>query len=271
MEKLLRGYPDTRESRDKTRFARFTRSIINALAVVLGLLIAYLQIKDIRPDALLTPSSADIAWRAALVLYYWSWVGGAKFDTNIQELAYIAFPGQGKWPPQPYAVLVIFVVMAALLLKSYGNITHFSLALTGLLLVDHALWLYLRRFLRKSIDDSRIYYAAEGKFYELEILRMVESYMFGRWKLWRLIGGATIVIAADVFAFSQAFQEVTASAVQIICPLLSSDDAILLSYSLVFLVYVLAMESWLWLNRVRTYLRLDTLEYLNRLYHLTPR
>ena len=54
---------------DKTRFARLTRSIINALAVVLGLLVASSQIKDIRPDALLTTSSADIAWRAALVFY----------------------------------------------------------------------------------------------------------------------------------------------------------------------------------------------------------
>ena len=117
MEKLLRGCSDARESRDKTRFARLTRSIINALAVVLGLLVAYSQIKDIRPDALLTTSSADIDWRAALVFYYWSWVAGAKFDTNIRELAYVAFPGQGKWPLQPYAVFMIFVVMAAILPK----------------------------------------------------------------------------------------------------------------------------------------------------------
>ena len=60
MEKLPRGFPDTRESRDKTRFARLTRSIINAIALALGLLLAYLQIKDIRPDILLTSSSADI-------------------------------------------------------------------------------------------------------------------------------------------------------------------------------------------------------------------
>lgn len=271
MEKLLRGYPDTRESRDKTRFARLTRSIINALAVVLGLLFAYLQIKDVRPDAFLTPSSADIAWRAALVFYYWSWVGGAKFDINLQELAYVAFPGQGKWSLQPYAGLVIFVLVAAVLLESYGNIAHFSLALTGFLLVDHALWLYLRLFLRKSIDDSRIYYTGERKFLELEILSMVESFLFGRWKVWRLVSGATIVIGADVFAFNQAFQEMTASAVQIICPWLSSSEAILLSYSLIVLLYVLVMESWLWLNRIRTYLRLDTLEYLNGRYHLTPR
>jgi hypothetical protein len=271
MEKVLRGFPGTRESRDKTRFARLTRSIINTVAVVLGLLIAYLQIKNIRPDVLLTSSSADILWRVALVAYFWSWVGGANYDTNIQELAYAAFPGHGKWPLQPYVVLVILVLMAAILLETYGNIAHFSLALTGFLLVDHVSWLYLRRFLQKSIDDSRIVYTAEGKFYELEVLRMVRDYMFGPWKLWRLVVGAIFVIAADMFAFNQAIQQATVSALQNTCPWLSSNDAILLSYSVLFFLYVLAMESWLWLNRIQMYLRVVTLEYLDRLYHLTPR
>ncbi len=271
MEKLLRGLPDTRENRDKTRFAQFTRSIIRTIAVVFGLLVTYLQIRDLRPDALLTPSSADILWRAALVIYYWAWVGGVNFDINIQELAYVAFPGRGRWPLQPYAVLAIFVVMAAILLTSYGSITHFSLALTGFLLIDHASWIYVRRFLRRSIDDSRSYYTAERRFYELEVLSLVESQVFGRWKLCRLIAGAIIVIAADAFAFNQAFQEAVASAVQFMCPWLSSRDAISLSYSVVFLLYVLVMELWLWLHRVRMYLRLHTLEYLNERYHLTPR
>jgi hypothetical protein len=271
MEKLLRGSPDARDTRDKARFAQFSRLIIRATAVAFGLLIAYLQIKDIKPDALVSRYSADIIWRLALVFYYWSWVGGVNFDINIQELAYVGFPGQGRWPLQPYAVLVIFVVVAAILLISYGNITYFSLALTGFLLVDHASWIYLRRFFRNSIDDSRIYYTAEKKLYELEILNMAESHMFGRWKLWRLMAGAIIVIAADTFAFNQAFREALASTVQIICPWLSLKDAVSLSYSVLFLLYVLVMELWLWLRRIRMYFRLDMLEYLNGLYHLTPR
>jgi hypothetical protein len=271
MEKLLRGLPNTREARDKTRFAQFTRAIIRAAALVFGLLVAYLQIKDIRPDALLTPHSADIIWRLALIFYYWSWVAGLNFDINIQELAYLAFPGQGRWPLQLYVILAVFVTVAAILLLSYGNITRFSLALTGFLLVDYASWFYMRRFIRGSIDESRTTYATEGKFYEVEILSMVESQVFGQWKLWRLAAGAAIVIAADVFAFNRAFREATADAVQMICPWLSSGDAALLFYSALFLLYVLLMELWLWSHRIRMYLRLDTLEHLNDRYHLTPR
>lgn len=160
MNKLFDGPPDTRDARDKTRFAQFTRSIIRAVAVAFGLLVAYLQIKDIKPDALLTPASADIFWRIALVFYYWSWVGGINFDVNFHELALASFPGQGRWPLQPYVALVIFVVMAVILLTSFGNIAHFSLALTGFLVVDHASWVFVRLFLRKSFDDSRIRYVA---------------------------------------------------------------------------------------------------------------
>jgi hypothetical protein len=271
MERLLRVSTDTRDARDKTRFAQFTRSIIRAVAVAFGVLVACLQIKDIRPDAVLTPSSADIIWRTALVGYYWSWVAGINFDINVQELTYVAFPGQGRWPLRLYVVLAIFVVMAVVLLTSFGNIARFSLALTGFLIVDHASWLYVRRFLRKSIDDSRSGYAEEGRHYELEILGLVERQVFGQWKLWRLMAGAAIVTATDVFAFNQAFREAIGSTVQIICPWLSSADAISLSYSVLFLLYVLVMELWLWLHRIRMYLRLDTLEYLNERYRLTPR
>ncbi len=271
MERLLRVSTDTRDARDKTRFAQFTRSIIRAVAVAFGVLVACLQIKDIRPDALLTPSSADIIWRTALVCYYWSWVAGINFDINVQELTYTAFPGQGRWPLPLYLILAVFVVMAVILLTSFGNIARFSLALTGFLIVDYASWFYVRLFLRTSIDDSRARYSGEGKHYELEILGLVERQVFGRWKLWRLMAGAAIVMAVDVFAFNQAFREAIGSAVQIICPWLSSADAISLSYSVLFFLYVLVMELWLWLHRIRMYLRLDTLEYLNGLYHLTPR
>jgi hypothetical protein len=85
------------------------------------------------------------------------------------------------------------------------------------------------------------------------------------------MAGTSIVFSADVFAFNQAFRGATSNAVQLICPWLSSSDAILLFYSMLFLVYVLVMELWIWLHRIRIYLRLDTLEYLSGLYRLTPR
>ena len=82
--------------------------------------------------------------------------------------------------------------------------------------------------------------------------------------------GVIFLIAADMLAFNQVSREATAGAIQINCPWLSSGDATMLSYSVLFLVYVLAMEPWLWFYRIQVYLRVSTLKYLNGLYHLTP-
>jgi hypothetical protein len=167
---------DPRDTRDKARFAQFTRSILQVVAVAVGLLVGYLQIKDIKADVLLTPSTADSVWRLALILIYWSCVAAINFEIHIQELAYVTFPGHGRWRVKLYVVLAVFVLSFAALLTSYGNITHFSVALTCFLLADCVSWLYLQRFFRSSIDESRIYYSTERKFYELAL---VERHMFG--------------------------------------------------------------------------------------------
>jgi hypothetical protein len=263
--------PDSQGARDKTRFTQFTRSIIKVVAVIFGLLVGYLQIRDIRPDAILTPSTADIVWRIALVAYYWSWVSGVNFDINLLEAAYVAFPNQRRWPAQLYVTLSVFVLMAAILLISFGHIAAFSTALTGFLIVDYASWLHIRKFVRSSVEASRLYYSNEKKFYQLSILNMVERNVFGWWKLRRLMVGAAILIVTDVFAFNSAFREATASVVLMLCPWLSSSDAIPLFYSMLFFLYVLVMELWVWMHRVHIYVRLETLDYLNALYHLTPR
>jgi hypothetical protein len=271
MVKKSRTFPNTRVERDKIRFARFTRSIIRGIAVVIGVIFAYLQLKDVQANTLLTSSTADIIWRAALVIYYWAWVVGVTFDTNIQELAYVSFPGNGRWPFQAMGVVAIFVVIAYILLQSHGNIAHFSLALTAFLIVDHATWLYIRRFLRDTIDQSRTRYTRQKQFYELEILNTVEGQVFGEWKLWRLLTGTIIVLTADVFSFNQAFRDASANVVQIICPWLSSGEAASIFYSSLVLLFVVAMEMWHWLLRIRTYLRMDTLEHLHTSYRLVPR
>src|SRR6266446_2677253 len=109
---MARRPPGSAEERDKIRFARFTRTVIKWVAVGLGVFFTYLQLKDIRADAILTPVASDVLWRSTLVIYYWCWIFGTNFDTNIQELAYAALPGKGKWPAQAFGALILFIVVA---------------------------------------------------------------------------------------------------------------------------------------------------------------
>jgi hypothetical protein len=115
MDKVPARSADPRDTRDKTRFAQFTRSILQVVAVALGLLVGYLQIREIKPDLLLTHSTPDIIWRLALILIYWSWVAAINFEIHIQELAYVALPGQRRWPVQLYVGLAVFVLIFAAL------------------------------------------------------------------------------------------------------------------------------------------------------------
>jgi hypothetical protein len=271
MAKKTRTFSDARVDRDKIRFARFTRIVIRLVAAGLVLVFAYLQLKGIRTNTVLTSSTADIIWRVALVIYFWTWVRGVSFDADIQELAYVTFPGQGKWSMQAIGVLALFIVVAWVLLASYGDIIHFSLALTAFLIVDHGIWFFMRRFLRGVIDQSRARYTHQKQYYELEILKTVVGQVFGKWKLWRLIPGTLIVLTADLFAFSESFRDASTSVAHVICPWLSLEETASLFYSFLVLLFVIVMEIWHWLLRVRTNVRVDTLEYLQRSYRLEPR
>src|SRR3984893_12612628 len=135
MARRSRREPQSSDERDKIRFARFTRLVINWVGAALFALFAYLQLKDLQAAAIFTPVASDILWRATLVIYYWCWVFGTSFDTDIQEIAYVSFPGKGRWPVRAFGVLSLFVVVAAVLLWSRGNFVYFSLALTVFVVV----------------------------------------------------------------------------------------------------------------------------------------
>lgn len=261
----------SRANREKTRFVRLTKWIIRFIAAAFLSIFAYLIFNDIQASSIVTPIAAGIIWRLALFIYYWAWVAGVTFDTNKQEEAYVSLPGKGKWPAQAFGALAVFVGMAYVLLDSRDNVVYFSLALTAFVATDHAIWFYLRSFLRESIAESRQLYTQERLWYELEILNTVEEQVFGRWKFYRLIFGVLIVIIADVYAFSPAFQNAAGGLVTRLFPWLSVAEAGAVFYSVLIFLFVMVMEVWHWFMRARTFVRVRTLEELSDVYDLRAR
>src|SRR5207253_64736 len=156
--------------------------------------------------------------------YYWCWIFGTNFDTNIQELAYSALPGKGKWPARAFGALILFIVVAAVLLWAQGSIIYFSLALTAFITVDHALWFYIKYFLKRSIEQSRAKYRIEKKYYELEIVNTVDRQVMGDWKYKRLYVGAVVVLLIDLFAFSDSFRHMVVQGLGNAAPWLSPQE-----------------------------------------------
>src|SRR5262249_33645073 len=257
--------------RDKILFARFTRTVIKWVAFGLGALFTYLQVKDIRADVILTPVASDLLWRSSLVLYYWCWVFGTYFDTNIQELAYVTFPGKGRWPAQAFGAVFLMVLVAGALLASEGNIMYFSLALAAFIIVDHALWFYVKYVLKESAHQSRIEYKKDHRYYDLETINAVDHQVQGDWKYRRLAAGAVIVLIINLFAFNQLFRAFVVQLVRTVAPWLSSPEATNLAYTTLVLLYVIVMEVWHWFMRFSTAMQLKVLNTLSQTYELKPR
>jgi hypothetical protein len=230
-----------------------------------------LQIGDIRADAILTPIASDLIWRSSLVVYYWCWILGAYFDTNVQELAYASFPGKGKWPLQGLAALVLLVLVAGAMLKAEGNIKYFSLALAAFVAVDHLLWFYLKYVLRQSAARSETEYLKKRQYYDLEILRTVNNQVQGAWKYRRLAAGAAIVLIMNLFAFNQWFRDLVAGLIRAIAPWLSMPEATNLAYTILVLLFVVVMEVSHWFMRFSMAMKLRALNSLAAAYKLTRR
>jgi len=256
---------------DKLRFARFTRQVIRYVAIGLGALFTFLQIKGLKPEDFITPVASDVLWRATLVIYYWCWIFGMHFDTNVQEEAYVSFPGKGRWPAQAFGALILFVGVAAVLLWTQGRRLYFAAALTAFFVVDHGMWFYLQRFLKRSIWQSRTTYNEQRRFFNLEILNTVDRQVMGPWKSHPMYAGAAIVVAIDLFAFVAPFREFLTDLASKPLFWLSSEEITNLLFTSLVLLFVVLMELWHWIKRLQTKLRTQALEDLKQDYLLEPR
>lgn len=103
------------ERNELTLFARRVRFSIGVIASGLGFFFAWLQFKDVEFQYVVNALSPDFIWKLALVLYYFGWVFGTKFDTDIQEMAFVSLCTKRQWPIQSLGVLVLLAGVAAAL------------------------------------------------------------------------------------------------------------------------------------------------------------
>jgi hypothetical protein len=76
--------------------ARRVRKLIRYIGVSLAALFTFLQLRNIEFGIIFTTISPDMLRKASLIAYYWSWIFGATFDTDVQELAYFTEKGRFK-------------------------------------------------------------------------------------------------------------------------------------------------------------------------------
>ena len=156
--------------------------------------------------------------------------------------------------------VLIFAVSAALVWVS--SYPQFVLVLAIFSVTDHGAWRYLVKFLRPIIEYSRKEYVRNNDYVDLEKLRLVEYQVCGAWKWWRGLMGSVLILAMlGLVIFGPFGQAVKVGQVEVSWAFVQS---------LSILIWVLAMEAWHWVIRIKTKVSVDALEALRDKYTLSP-
>jgi len=241
--------------------ARTVRAIIAFGFIILPFFFTWLKLSHLSIaeilQAISNASAIDYIWKGALIIYFFSWVWGCKFDVNLQEVVYIRVANAGVLPLRAFAIAGVIIAMGGVLLW-VNTYPAFVVTLTVFTLIDHLAWRYLVGFLGPPIQTSRKYYENKLDYVELERLNIVVDEVAGSWKWWRNIMGLALIVAMlGLVYYEPKMDTVSIGGLQVSWQLLQA---------LSILVWVVAMEAWIWYIRIRARISLNILQNLRSKY-----
>jgi hypothetical protein len=239
------------------RFTRTIRSIIKLSALVLPLFFVWLRFRGVDVMPVVRTLPATVLLRASLVLYYFSWLYGTIFDTDIQELVYYTAPTEeGKVPPTAIVVMLSIAAMFGILcaIKSFQQ---FLMFLVAFWLLDILSWRYLvTRLLPSVFRNSSDHFNKYHEDAKIDQLEFVKDYHIGRWKWFRSFGGLVLLVVLNVIAQTSILDQLAARIH------MSVDTTLALAVAM-FLLFV---EGWVWTMRLKTRFAIQTIERLRHRY-----
>lgn len=234
-------------------FAHGTHNLVRLIELLLPLIVGGLELRDLihdegitrLPDAIqrgfANPDIATILWKAALVLYFFSWVFGADADTDMQSEVYLSAPHEGRLTKQDIGVMVGIAAGFAVLCVVSDNYRWFALALAGFWTINVFAWRYMVGALKTPIRQSYVKYGRAKQYVAMEKLRAVERYITGRWQWWRFGAGFILAAAMNVLSYFDLGSGYVEASI---------------------FFFVVFLESWIWIMRSRTRLSLRVLDEL---------
>ncbi len=248
-------------SREVIRQGRSARTAINAVALILALAFAWLKFKGIPFTPVVETFTATVLLHSALGIYYFSWMFGLINDTHEQELVYT----------QPLKNVAIHCLIFGLLFfLAFGGLCYvkteysFSLVL-GIFLVGNVLsWqYYVKIFLKATTKATRADFTSNRDYISLEYLRTIyDDYLCGVWQWKRFATGGIIISLIAILAI---YPGPPRSVIEIIQPV--QPNTLIAS---LLLLFVLVMESWIWMRRFRVKNNIALLGDIQGKYHLRP-
>jgi hypothetical protein len=250
--------------------ARRVRKLIKYIGTILFAVFAFLQLKDFQVGSFVESISPDLLRRVTLILYYWCWIFGSTFDTDVQEIAYFTDKGRFKLSATAVALIVLFGCVAAVLFWAADGDQKFAAALALFFALNILGFAYILWFIAPIIVASRNRYVQGKNFFSMAQLDIVTGYMTGAWQWYRFGLGFVLVIVIDLICFNDATRMTIAQYLSLLFQTSSADSLAERLPTLMFVAFVLLMEGWIWIQRARTSVSLALLEKLSEKYKLVP-
>jgi hypothetical protein len=235
--------------------------MVQVAGFILVVFFGWLKLEGVPIGPALGSMSADVLVKIALVIFYVSWSFGLLNDTSEQQLVYASVPDEGRVPSWAYVVGVVITGLFAVLCVVETS-QQFAIVLAVFLFANIVSWRYhVRKIVRKSYSASRSQFVQSGDQASLLSLETVYAYHSGKWQWHRFICGGMLVMCLLIVAFSDVGGKIAA----LVYPIPNETVA-----ALVVLLYVLTMEVWIWIIRVRVKLALDTIAKLSSRFRFVP-
>jgi hypothetical protein len=222
-------------------------------AGVMVVLYGWLELKSVPIGEIIGNLSGDLLTKIALSLYYLSWVAGLINDVDEQEEAYCKAPNQGRFPWKGGVLATLAIACVFALLCIVPSAKWFSIVLVLFLAINIAGYIYILVLIKHAITNSRKEYADRKDYNSLVKLKVVETYMTGRWQ-WYRFGYAIIAIGIIMaMSFSHLPQVLNS-----LYPDISPGTYVALSV----LLYVITVEGWIWAMRIWTKIARGTVDFV---------
>jgi hypothetical protein len=253
--------PDHGSRSDLIRMALTTKQLVNVMALLLFLAYGWLKLKGVPVGMALGRMPADVVVKAALVIYYTSWVSGLISDTTQQQILYAVAPTGGRYPWEGYGIGVTIALMFGIL--AYVNTSQqFAVALVAFVLFNLFSWRYLvNRILTPVYAGSKVVYREQGEHLSLFQLDVLWRYLAGPWQWWRFAYGILASLVLVILAFTAAAEELSDRL------RFASPETLI---ALAVMSYVLTFEGWIWYERLRMKIAQDAVAAFWPKYRVVP-
>lgn len=254
------------EERGKDRLAATVVFWIRAVAFVLGLTVAFLEVTNAPLDRLTRTFDNAALMKLGLVVFFFGWLWGATADTEIQSEGYCRDPKKGRIGLEEAAGIIVFIAVFSLLFVLHDRLVWFQVLLLVFIIVNTWTWRIIFRRTIPMIEASYVQFAERAETRDaasLAKLLLVVQYMNGPWQRRRfisLISLAAVQVGVALLVSSGSLASLVAGS-----QIKGVPADVLLGYlpGTLFILYVLISEIWMKMYRIKIFADLSTVDYLD--------